>query len=407
MFEREVNPHNITEAEIVVCIPSWNEADSIAVPAQAANQGLIKYFSDKKAVIINCDSHSSDGTGEVFLTVPTDVPKVYISTEPGMKGKGNNFRNLFRKIEELGARAAIVVDASVTSILPEWILHLGKPLFQNFDFVAPIYIRHKYEGAITNSIAYPLTRALYGRRVRYPLGGECGFSRRVNELYLKAEVWDEAVANFGIDIWMSTLAINHSVPVSQAFLGRPRIQRTRNSVTDLRLIFRQVVGTIFTIMAKYESDWLNVKWSKPTAVWGLDSEEEKSVQPIPMDVNIQTLLGEFQAGFETNPEVWSAVFPRSVLNKLYEIRDAEQSRFDFPTSLWAKVLFDMSVSFRDRVVERDVMLDSLLPIYCGKTYSFVKKAERMSVKQTEEFIENECLIFEELRPYLNKRWKGD
>jgi glucosylglycerate synthase len=405
MFEREVNPYNITEAEIVVGIPSNHEANSIIAPTQMADQGLIKYFPYKKAVIVNCDNHSSDGTPEVFLNLPTEVPKIYISTEPGIKGKGNNFRNLFRKIEELGAHAAIVIDAGITSTSPDLIFYLGQPLFQNFDFVSPIYVRHKYEGAITNSIAYPLTRALYGRRVRYPLGGECGFSRRVNRLYLKAELWNEAVADFGIDIWMSTLAINHSVPVSQAFLGRLNRQRPRDSDMDSG-IFRQVVGTIFTIMANYESDWLNVRWSKPTAVWGLNSGKDRSAQPVPVAINTQALLEEFEAGFETYPEVWNAIFPRSVVSKLYETRDSAQLRLDFPTSLWAKVLFDMSVSFRDQVIERNLMLDSLLPIYCGKIFSFIEKARRMSVKQTEEFIESECLIFEELRPYLNKHWKG-
>lgn len=407
MFVREVNPSRITEADIVVFIPSCDEADSIAVPTQAADQGLIKYFADKKAVIVSCDNHSADGTREAFINVPTEVPKVHICTEPGVKGKGNNFRSLFQKVEELKASAVIAVDANTTSISPEWILHLGRPLFQNVDFVAPIYVCHKHERTITNSIAYPLTRALYGRRVRQPLGGEFGFSRRVNEVYLRSEVWNEAVANLGIDIWMTTLAINHSVPVSQTYLGRPKIQRSKDSETDLGLLFRHVVETIFTIMVRYESTWLNVKWSKPTAVWGADRGEENNIPPMPVEVNHQALYSQFQAGTETYYEVWESVLPRRVLNKLYEIGDTSQSRLDFSASLWARVLFDMAVGFRDRTTERDLILNSLFPLYCGKVFSFFQKTERMSVRQVERLIENECLVFEELRPYLNKRWKGE
>jgi hypothetical protein len=160
-------------------------------------------------------------------------------------------------------------------------------------------------------------------------------------------------------------------------------------------------------MVRYESAWLNVKWSKPTPVWGAGLGEERNIPPMPVEVNNQALYSQFQAGLETYFEVWGRVLSRSVLNKLYEIRDANQSRVDFPASLWAKVLFDMAVGFRDRAVERNLMLASLLPLYCGKVFSFVQKTERMSVKQVEELIENECLVFEELRPYLNKRWKGE
>ena len=53
---------------------------------------------------------------------------------------------------------------------------------------------------------------------------------------------------------------------------------------------------------------------------------------------------------------------------------------------------------------RDVLLDSLIPLYFGKTLSFVQKTERMSIQQAEEFIENESMIFEESKPYLLERW---
>jgi hypothetical protein len=44
------------------------------------------------------------------------------------------------------------------------------------DYIAPYYLRHKYDGTITNGIIYPMTRTLYGKSVRQPIGGEFGFS---------------------------------------------------------------------------------------------------------------------------------------------------------------------------------------------------------------------------------------
>jgi len=92
----------------------------------------------------------------------------------------------------LKAEAARVVDSDLRSITPEWIDLLLRPvLHAGFDFVAPYYHRHKYDGTITNSIVYPFTRALYGFRLRQPIGGEFGLSRRVMSRYLERSDWGE------------------------------------------------------------------------------------------------------------------------------------------------------------------------------------------------------------------------
>ena len=87
---------------------------------------------------------------------------------------------------QLQAKACAVVDSDLRSITPEWIDMLLRPiLFAGYDFVAPYYQRHKYDGTITNSIVYPLTRSLYGVRVRQPIGGEFGISARLIARYLR------------------------------------------------------------------------------------------------------------------------------------------------------------------------------------------------------------------------------
>lgn len=110
------NPDNISQAEIIVGIPSYNEADSISLPTDVASKGLKEYFPNKKAVIINVDNNSPDGTKDAFMNTPTEVPKIYISTPEGVKGKGNNFKNLFEATVELDAKAVVVVDADMKSI---------------------------------------------------------------------------------------------------------------------------------------------------------------------------------------------------------------------------------------------------------------------------------------------------
>ncbi len=402
-FENEINPEKIKKAEMVVCIPSYKEADSISYPVTQADKGLDKYFHDNDSVIINCDNNSPDNTKQVFLDTPTKAPKIYLSTDPGVKGKGNNFRNLFQKVVDLEAKTVVVVDADLKSITPEWIKHLGEPLFEGFSYVAPLYVRHKYDGTITNGIAYPMTRALYGRRVRQPIGGDFGFSGDLADVYLMSKTWSQAVANFGIDIWMTTLAINQKVQICQAFMGRPKIHRTKDPGGDLGPMFRQVVGTIFAMMKEFESFWTEVKYSRPTAIYGFGLGEVE--MPPKVEVDTDNLLHRFHSGFDKFSHIWKEILTADAYRKLHEIKGLKEIEFNFPTDLWARVLFDTAVSYRDVSIEPDEIMDSLIPLYFGRTLSFVKRTKKMSIKQAEDAIENDCETFEMTKPYLLQRWK--
>ena len=402
MFEPEINPENIKKAEFVVAIPSYNEVDSIAFPVQQADKGIRSFFGNMKSVIINCDNNSNDGTKEIFLGIKTDTPKMYISTEPGVKGKGNNFKNLFQKIIDLEAKGVVVVDADLKSIMPEWIKHLGEPLFQDFGYVAPLYVRHKYDGTITNSIAYPLTRSLYGRRVRQPIGGDFGFCGKLAQIYLQSDTWSDAVANFGIDIWMTTIAMNENIPICQAFMGRPKIHRAKDPGADLGPMFRQVLGTVFKMMIKFYPFWRDVKWSKPTSIFGFGLGEVE--MPPPVKVNEETLFQKFKEGFNSYDHIWEKILQKETDHKLKEIREMDKDRFDFPTNLWINVLIDFAIAYRDKLWSIDELLDSLIPIYLGKTLSYVKKTETMSIRESEEFIEEECIQFEASKSLLMQRW---
>jgi glucosylglycerate synthase len=183
---------SVGSADLVIGIPSFQNARTISHVVRAAQVGLAKYFPDARAVVLNADGGSTDGTQEavagaadvdgVFVLVARPSNPIYRFSVPyhGVPGKGSAFRAIFDAADQLGARACAVVDADLRSITPEWIHLLLAPVVEHdFDYVAPFYQRHKFDGTITNTIVYPMTRALYGKRVRQPIGGEFGLSARM------------------------------------------------------------------------------------------------------------------------------------------------------------------------------------------------------------------------------------
>lgn len=402
MKSLEENPEGITRAQIVVGIPSYNEANHIAFPTQQADKGLRKFFADRSAVIINCDNYSPDGTKEVFLGTQTKTPKIYLSTPPGVRGKGNNLRNLFARSVELSAEAVIVVDADLKSMTPNWIRSLGGPLFEGYHFVAPLYVRHKYEGIITNSIAYPLTRALYGRRVRQPLGGDYGFSGELARVFAEAPTWSEHVGDVGIDVWMTIVAVRSRHQVIQSFMGRPKIHRPKEKSDELNALFRNVVGTIFELMCSFENFWKDVRWSRPTSVWGFGLAEMEVAPEAKVDTRSHWDI--FMEGLRIHRYLYREVLHADNLNKLDEVAELQAEAFEFPTGLWAKILYDFAVAYRNQPTSREALLTALLSLYHGKTLSFVQETQAMNSQQVEEFIEDQCLQFEKSKQYLLERW---
>jgi hypothetical protein len=126
--------------------------------------------------------------------------------------------------------------------------------------------------------------------------------------------------------------------------------------------------------------------------------------PPPVKVSEEMLASNFREGFAQQKETWQKVLTPDVLNKVLEIGQMPGEHFDYPTTLWAKTLYDYAVAHHRKQIPAQELLLSLIPLYFGKTLSFVRKTERMSVQQAEEFIENECMVFEETKPYLLERW---
>lgn len=399
------NPQRVDSAEVIVGIPSYNEADSISYPTQVASQGLVRYFSDKTSVIINVDNHSPDGTRDTFMNTPTEVPKIYISTSEGVKGKGNNLRNLFEAAVELQAKAVVVVDADLKSISPQWVQYLAEPVLAGFNYVTPIYVRHKYDGSITNHIAYPLLRTLFGLRVRQPIGGDFGFSGRMARAFLSEKLWNENIAHFGIDIWMTTIAIARRFKVCQTFLGSPKIHRAKDPAKHLGPMFTQVVMTFFDLMVDFEYLWKDTTESWPSSIFGFGLGVDE--KPSPISIDASALYSSFVSGFETYGEVWEKIIPEPEWTDICKTKSIPKDQFYYPSDLWARVLFNFAIAYRNNQMPWGDVTQAMIPFYHSRILSFYNKTTHMETKECEEYFESINRIFENEKNYLIKRWDED
>jgi glycosyltransferase involved in cell wall biosynthesis len=403
----------IGQADVVVGIPSYNNARTIGHVVLAVQTGLAKYFPALRSVVLNSDGGSRDGTPEVvraaalgdtrLLLVAHPLVPIHRLTLPyeGIPGKGSAFRCIFRVAELLGARACAVVDSDLRSITPEWMqLLLAPVLDQGFDYVAPCYFRHKYDGTITNGIVYPLTRALYGVRVRQPIGGDFGLSGRLASQYLTKPVWESDVARYGIDIWMTTTAICEGFNVCQAFLGA-KIHDAKDPGTDLSDMLVQVLGTVCDLAETYESVWTRVRVSRDVPLVGFPF----GVGLDPVHVDVERMVNRFRTGVLQLGEVWRPILDPGDLAQIERLARADQGSFCLDDHLWVRVIYDLVAAFHHRVIDREHLLRSSLPLYMGWVASFVQQVAPSNAAQVDTRLEHLCVAFEAEKAYLIDRWR--
>lgn len=400
------------QVDIVVGIPSYNNARTIGHVVEATHAGLAKYFPTRRTLIVNSDGGSTDGTQSIVTGLHMPSNEMLLISHPvfpvnrmtipyhGIPGKGSAFRCVFAVAKLVGAAACVVVDSDLRSISPEWVQLLATPVLeQGFDYVAPFYYRHKYDGTITNNVVYPLTRALYGHRVRQPIGGDFGLSGRITSHFLTKPVWDSDVARFGIDIWMTTTAICDRFRVGQSYLGT-KLHDAKDPGADLSQMLVQVLGTVFSLMETYEAEWTHNSGSTDTRLMGF--RFAVGVEPISVDVG--RMVDFFRSGVENLIGVWRSVFTHGDLETLSALALRNPEVFRFPDDLWVRLVYDLAAAYHHQLMDRQHLLRSCLPLYMGRVASFVREVADLDAPAVEERLERLCRQFEADKSYLAERW---
>ena len=391
----------IESADILMGIPCYNNERTIAHVIQMVTHGLAKHYKDQRSVIFVADGGSTDDTREVareFQIKPWQEKVVSIYRGPG--GKGTALRSVFEAANRLKVRACAVVDSDLRSITSDWVQYLLDPvLSRDYQFVSPVYLRHKYDGTITNSIVYNITRALYGKRIRQPIGGDFAISREVAKFYAEQDVWETDVARFGIDLWMTTNAITQGFRICQSNLGA-KIHDAKDPGQHLGPMFRQVVWTLCYLMERFEVHWKGVQGSEPVETFG----QEGYVEPEPVNVDIEGMIEHFKIGFQQFSSLWKDIFSKACFDEIEKAVEMDSNQFYFPTDAWAQILYELAATFHSWSVNRYKLIDLMTPLYYARVASFVRQSWDMSSQEAEELVEDQALKFEEHKDYLIKVW---
>ena len=310
------------------------------------------------------------------------------------------YRSVFAASDKLEARACCIVASTLESVTSQWICQLLRPLLQeDFDFVAAHYARRTFEGLLNNSIIYPLTRCLYGKRIYNPMGPDLGISRRLYQKLL-ATNGNSRPGNSRVHALASfaPTALCGNFKVGQVHVGA-RVD-TPTDWMNVGSLMSSVLGPLFVDMEVNASCWQRTRGSIPVPEFG---------SPLPVlhetgRVDIGRMVETFRLGNRDLREIWGMVLPPATLFELSKLARLAPEQFRLPEDLWARIIFDFALAHRLRTINRDHLLRSLAPLYMAWVASYARELDA-GATSAEQMIDRVALAFEAGKPYFISRWR--
>jgi hypothetical protein len=402
---------NVGEVDILVGLPTHNNAKTIGSIVNTIQSGILRSFPRERAAIINVDGGSRDETPSLVRGVSIDDarPKSLnalrtlhsISTHSAIgPANGIAFRSILAATELLQAKACAMMSPESANIEPDWLSKLLRPIYHDgFDLVMPTYRRHKFEGLLITNLIYPMTRALYGLRIREPYSPEFGFSGRLGTQFLGQDVWADGTGATGAELRFTLGAMVGKYRVCQSFLGEK--EHVERHAADLVPALRHTVGALFSAMKPDFPVWSSVIGSEPVPTTG--SEHEVVLEPL--RVNRKRLRDMFSAGVAELESVYQSILAASTLAELQRIARLDEGEFRYSPELWVKTIYEFAASYQTSVINRDHIIQALAPLFRGRAFTFLIENRTTSAEGVENNIEELCLEFERLKPYLLQMWK--
>jgi glucosylglycerate synthase len=388
-----------------------NNAKTVGETVQAIRVGLLKYFPRDRVVIVNADGGSKDSTREVVAAASINdlqrssdlyalrtlhcISTIY-GDDPATEVA---LRTILAAAELLRAQACAIVSPESTNITPDWIDRLLRPVYrEDFDLVTPLYRRHKFDGLLLRNLIYPMTRALYAKRLREPYAVEFAFSGRLGSHLLEQPVWDHGAGGVGTEMRVTLAAMAGGFRLGQTFLGTK--QHLDRSSADLVLAMRQTVGTLFSSLEPNFQLWSTNHGTEPIPTFG--AEHDLTVEPI--RVNRRRLYQQFGSGVAELEPVLKSILSPQTLADVQSIAKLTEDDFRYSHELWVRTAYEFAASYYKSVINRDHIIQALAPLYRGKVYTFLLENRDASGEEVEANVEALCLTFERLKPYLLDLW---
>jgi len=315
---------------------------------------------------------------------------------PAWSLKPVDFVNAAQCGREHGASAFLILGPESDSLSPPALRSLANAV-QNasIDLAVPHYSLPPHAGLINSAILYPLTRAVFASRVRFPMPIDLGMSLRMAERLASVAEPISVASQSDALLWPVNEAVAAGFVADEIDVG-PRAM-PQPSDPDINSILASVTGSLFADLEAKAALWQRPR--KPPLIHR--AMADVSISDATTDVT--RMVAAFQLANANLQEVWSLVLPPNSLLSLRRCSTLDPIAFRMPDGLWARIVYDFLIAYRLRTINRGHLLGALIPLYLAWVAGHFNVMA--SGTPSERHVEAVAAAFEADKPYLVARWR--
>jgi glucosylglycerate synthase len=403
---------DVGQVDLLVAVPVRESSQMIGNTVEVIEDGLRANFSRERIVIITV----WDGPADVALPTPANLAPENAAKAPrpaslrticristrssGNPSPGSSMRTILAAADLLQARACAIISPQTPNVEPLWIKNLVRPVYEDgFDLVSPIYCRPKFEGLLARNVLYPMIRAVFGQGIRELYPTELSFSGKFATECVNQDVWHEESVKKAPLVWMAISAIVSQSKCCQTFLGEKDYAPTVSGA-DVVSIVSDTVGTLFWSIDANEEFWKK----NPIPVAIIERGLPCPAPSAGAAIDRTRIFELFTKGVAELSPILKSILSAETLTEIESVANLDKEQTRIGNRLWATILYEFAASYHHEVMNRAHLLQSLVPLYRGRIYSFLADHENSSEQQVEADTEDLCLEFERQKPYLIEKW---
>ena len=168
-------------------------------------------------------------------------------------------------------------------------------------------------------------------------------------------------------------------------------------------LFQDVVGAVFESLESNGPAWLTPRAGGESVILGTPFSYEG---PEPA-IDLPTMSERFIAGARDLGPLLQQILSPETHARLQAVTHTGEGVRAFPDALWAHVVYEFAAAHHRVVMNREHLSQALLPLYLGRTASYITDMAAADDAAIESRIEALELEFETSRPYLIERWNSE
>jgi len=307
-----------------------------------------------------------------------------------------DFVSVYQLAQKHEAKAVLMLGRESHSLSSSALFDLcGGVVTTPNDLIMPRYDLPPNAGLVNSAILYPLTRALFVQRARYPLAVDLGLSLRMAEKLATAGQRFTAANQANALVWPLNEASVAGFIVNELDVGQRELPQPMDA--DLNSVLALVAGSLFADIEAKAAFWQRSRTLPPSRAL---LAQPLSTEPA---ADITPMLDSFRLAYTNLREIWSLVLPPNSLLGLKRLSITDAATFRMPESLWARIVYDFLLAYRLRTINRGHLLGALTPLYLAWVASHINITA--SGTESERHIEAVAAAFEAEKPYLVSLWR--